>query len=238
MGLFYSNKGEFKKAFEIYSYIEEKLREYFDESSYLFVPLYDYMGNFYLGQNNFIKAKAYLEKLYEVVEKTYGEHHVFMAEPLMKMGAYYIAKGEFRKGLEYEQKSNEIQTIYFGRKSKRTFMSQVGMASAYIQLEKYDQAKEILLNLEQTFSKDINEKNWYFYLLYEKIGGLYFRVGDFTEAIKYTNKAIALIERSVGKNNSQACISALILMLGIIGLVNLPMEQYPAMPSTGLFITV
>lgn len=205
MGLFYNNRGEFKKAFEIYSYIEEKLREYFDESSYLFVPLYDYMGNFYLGQNNFIKAKAYFEKLYEVVEKTYGEHHVFMAEPLMKMGAYYIAKGEFRKGLEYEQKSNEIQTIYFGGKSKRTFMSQVGMASAYMQLGKYDQAKEILSNLEQTFCKDINEKNWYFYLLYEKIGGLYFRAGDFTEAIKYTNKAIALIERSVGKNNSQAC---------------------------------
>lgn len=91
-----------------------------------------------------------------------------MAEPLMKMGAYYIAKGEFRKGLEYEQKSNEIQTIYFGGKSKRTFMSQVGMASAYMQLGKYDQAKEILSNLEQTFSKDINEKNWYFYLLYEK----------------------------------------------------------------------
>lgn len=195
MGLFYNNRGEFKKAFEIYSYIEEKLREYFDESSYLFVPLYDYMGNFYLGQNNFIKAKAYFEKLYEVVEKTYGEHHVFMAEPLMKMGAYYIAKGEFRKGLEYEQKSNEIQTIYFGGKSKRTFMSQVGMASAYMQLGKYDQAKEILSNLEQTFCKDINEKNWYFYLLYEKIGGLYFRAGDFTEAIKYTNKAIALIEQ-------------------------------------------
>lgn len=205
MGLFYNNRGEFKKAFEIYSYIEEKLREYFDESSYLFVPLYDYMGNFYLGQNNFIKAKAYFEKLYEVVEKTYGEHHVFMAEPLMKMGAYYIAKGEFRKGLEYEQKSNEIQTIYFGGKSKRTFMSQVGMASAYMQLGKYNQAKEILSNLEQTFGKDINEKNWYFYLLYEKKGELYFRVGDFTEAIKYTNKAIALIERSVGKNNSQAC---------------------------------
>lgn len=35
MGLFYSNRGEFKKAFEIYSYIEEKLRECFDESSYL-----------------------------------------------------------------------------------------------------------------------------------------------------------------------------------------------------------
>lgn len=203
MGLFYDNRGEFKKAFEIYSHVERGLSEYFDKNNYLFAPLYTYIGNYYLGQNNFIKAKEYFDKLYEIIKSTYGEQHIFMAEPLMKIGAYFIAKGEFQKGLEYELKSYEIQNKYYGKNSKRTFMSQVGVASAYIQLGKYDKAKEMLLSLEQTLGKEINEKNWYYNLLYQKIGELYSNVGYFDEAINYINKAITLIERSVGKNNSQ-----------------------------------
>lgn len=35
MGLFYDNRGEFKKAFEIYSHVERGLSEYFDKNNYL-----------------------------------------------------------------------------------------------------------------------------------------------------------------------------------------------------------
>ena len=206
MGLFYDNIGEYKKAFEIYFHIKEKLSVFFEENNYLFAPLYNCIGNFYLGQNNFIKAKAYFKKLFEIVESTYGENHIFMAEPLMKMGAYYIAKGEYRKGLECEQKSNRITTAFWGAKSKRTFMSLIGIVTAYIQLGKYDQAKEILSSLEITFGKDINEKNWYFFsLLFQKKGESYNILGSYNEAIKNINKALNVIVRSVGEKKSQTC---------------------------------
>lgn len=207
IGQYFINKGEYRKAYELYSKIKDSAESVYGLDNYQLCTIYGMLGDYHLGQYQFDKAKYYYEKYYDIVNKTYGLNHYFIAAPISKIGAYLMNVGDFHNGLEKEQQAYKILSTHFGIGHKATLMSQLDVCSAYIQLGQFDQAESVLSDLSIAVKKEFGKINLFYSNVLQKKAELYQVKGEFIKAIECAEEAINIIESLFGKNHSNSIAS-------------------------------
>lgn len=202
MGQYYINRGDYHKAFELYSKIERAAVETFGADNHLLCVVYNILGDYHLGQYQFDRAKYYYDKLYEIVRTTYGDNHYFIAEPITKLGAYYMQIGDVYKGLEKVQQAYSILSNHFDVGHKATLLSQLGICSAYIQLGEFDQAESVLTELSKAVENKLGKKHLMYSNVLQIKATLHQSKGEYNNGIKCIEEAIRITESIYGLHHS------------------------------------
>lgn len=202
MGQYYVNRGEYHKAYELYSMIEKSAIETFGEDNHQLCVLYGMLGDYHKGQYQFDKAYYYYNKQYNIVKTTYGENHFYIAAPITRLGAYYMQTGDFINGIKKAQIAYEILSSHFGVGHKETLTSQLGICTAHIQFGDFDTAGSILADLSKSVEKTLGKDHWLYSDVLRIKAILHQSRGEFGKAIEETEKAIRIVETIFGRYHS------------------------------------
>jgi len=167
IGIFYSQKGDNKKALEYY---EKALRYYDEQTLNVSVGAYgegrqEVAGAYYsagialYSLGNYNTALKYYEKALEIDFKIYGEEHPNVAKVYNNIGLVWAKLGDYKKVLEYSEKALNIRLKVYGEIHPTVAGAYNNIGVTYNKLGDYKKALEYYEKAYAIYVKLLGEEN-------------------------------------------------------------------------------
>ena len=199
LGQYYLNKGEYKKAIDVFTNVEKVLIDTFGSDSYQLTGVYDMLGDYYLDQCEFERAKDYYNRTYELIKNTYGENHFFIASSIARLGSYHMQVEDFYHGLELQQKAYDILVKKFDERHQITISSRLAICSAYILIGKYDEAECLIENLLKDAEQSYGRHSQKYSEVLQTQANFYKQKGEVSKALDCLEEFVKIREAQFGK---------------------------------------
>lgn len=192
LGVIYRKIGEFAKAQEVYSKVEEfRVREY-GENSLEAATVYGNRGVVYLMTSDYRMAEHYLLKAYNAIIDNDKSHYKEQSTICVNLANLYMIMRQYRKALVYAMRSCEI-----AEKQKKygdqhiLALSEVGQV--YFRLKDYENALNFY---DESLSNNKDQNGALFIGTVGHSAQLMYDLGCYEEALQMWQSAMKLAEES------------------------------------------
>ena len=124
------------------------------------------------------------------------DYYKGLARELTPLFQYYWKSGNFVKCVDVCQEILQIKERLVGRYNESYAQMQANLAQAYMYSGKYEEGRQVILSMLDTYQGIPEIQNAAFYLNNCSLVGVFFlQVGDFENAVKYSLEALELFDK-------------------------------------------
>ncbi len=205
LALIYSQTGEIDSAIYYYEKNISIIKMVQGENSELLPTAFINLSNLYITLGRYDEAIEMKNRVIEIVSSTRGENTPEVAEAYGGLGNAYIVKGEYKTAEDYLLKSNNIYTQIYGEDSYKIAVNYINLGNIYNDTENYEYALQYYFLATKIFEKKF-EENPELAGLYNNIGLVCLKQGNYTNAEIFFNKALDVRRKTGNENNFQIAV--------------------------------
>jgi tetratricopeptide (TPR) repeat protein len=201
IGKFYSENGDFNKAFEFYNKSHDIIAKILDVDNLKLSIYNEKMAALWFETKEYDKAIDCCQKSIDIKTKTLGEEHPDIASLYWHMSRYYGANGDFEKELELMIKSINTEIKLFGESNLLTASKFKVIGLIYTKNKKFDKALEYLQKCLEIQIKTFGENNLEITDILEDIGRMYQMKNEWDIALEFSQKSHKIKINNLGEDN-------------------------------------
>ncbi|MBN2892656.1 MAG: CHAT domain-containing protein [Bacteroidales bacterium] len=175
------------------------------EESPLLPTAYINLSNLYITLGKYDEAIEMKNKVIDIVYQTQGEFSPEIGEAYSGLGNAYISKGEYKSAEDFLLKSNDIFTQLYGKDNYKIATNYINLGNIYSNTGNYDFALQYYFLATKILENNFAE-NPELPSLYNNIGLVCRKQGNYPNAEIFFNKALESKIKSTGELNHQVAI--------------------------------